>query len=127
MTIVRSTAFRSLRATTHLITLNGGRLEVWSGAMPADLGTPAGTKLVDAQLANPCGTVSEGVFELAPFDVMAVADGVAGFVRLKDGAGNPVMDLSAGGVGSGAAVIISPVTIYAGGNLRVIRLKLTEP
>ena len=127
MTIVRSTAFRSLRATTHLITLNGGRLEVWSGAMPADLGTPAGTKLVDAQLANPCGTVSEGVFELAPFDVMAVAYGVAGFVRLKDGAGNPVMDLSAGGVGSGAAVIISPVTIYAGGNLRVIRLKLTEP
>ncbi len=127
MTIVRSAAFRNLRATTHLITLNGGQLEVWSGAMPTDLGTPAGTKLVDAALANPCGTVSEGVFELTPFDVMAVADGVAGFVRLKDSAGNPVMDLSAGGVGSGAAVIISPATIYAGGNLRVIRLKLTEP
>lgn len=127
MTIVRSTAFRSLRATTHLITLNGGRLEVWSGHMPTDLGAPTGAKLVDAQLANPCGTVSEGVFELTPFDVMAIADGVASFVRLKDSAGNPVMDLSAGGVGSGAAVIISPATIYAGGNLRVIRLKLTEP
>jgi hypothetical protein len=126
----RSTALKNLRAQAHVVALAGGALLIYDGAMPAVGGDAITNQVLLAEFAlpDPPGTVDAGVFTLAAVaDVQATADGVAVWVRVLAGDDSWLMDLDAGGTGSGAAIIISPAQLYAGGTVRIDRLRLIEP
>lgn len=129
MILVRSTALKNLRASAHTVALAGGSLLIYGGTRPEAGGDITDQVLLATfLLADPPGSVSGGVFELgAVADVMASADGVATWVRVLAGDDSWLMDLDAGGAGSGAAIIISPAQLYAGGTVRIDRLRLIEP
>lgn len=129
MILRRSTALRNLRAQAHVAALAGGTLLIYDGVMPADGGEITDQVLLaELALPDPAGSVDAGVFELGEVaDVMAAADGTATWVRVLDSDDAWLMDLDAGGIGSGAAIIISPAQLYAGGTVRIDRLRLIEP
>lgn len=130
MILRRSTALKNLRAQAHVVALAGGTLRVYDGAMPATGGGEITDQVLLAEFAlpDPAGAVSDGVFALGTVaDVMAAADGTAAWVRVLDSESGWLMDLDAGGAGSGAAIIISPAQLYAGGTVRIDRLRLIEP
>jgi hypothetical protein len=126
----RSTSLKNLRAQAHAVALAGGTLLIYGGAMPATGGGDITDQVLLAafNLPVPVGTVDDGVFALAAVaDVLALADGIAAWVRVLDSVDGWLMDLDAGGAGSGAAIIISPAQLYAGGVVRIERLRLIEP
>lgn len=130
MILRRSTALKNLRAQAHVVALAGGTLLIYDGAMPATGGGEITDQVLLASfvLPDPAGTVEAGVFALgAVADELAAADGTATWVRVLDAASGWLMDLDAGGSGSGAAIIISPAQLYAGGIVRIERLRLIEP
>lgn len=129
MILTRSVTLRDARAAVHLTLLSGGQLQVFTGQMP-----PAGDA-IDGQillatltLPDPAGTVADGAFvATSNLEAMAVADGIAAWVRITDADDAWLMDLDAGTPGSGAAVIINPAQIYTGGTVRLAQLRLQEP
>lgn len=129
MILTRSSALRDARAQVHVTALSGGKIALYDGAMPA-AGEAVTTqvKLVEITLPNPAGVVDAGVFVLTvPQEAMAASDGIATWARLTDSTGAWLMDMDAGATGSGAAIIVSPAQLYAGGTMRIERLRLIEP
>jgi hypothetical protein len=90
------------------------------GIVPVLLGT--------LTFSKPSGSVTEGVITFAAIagDVSADAGGVATWARAADGDANQVMDLTVGGIGSGADIELNTTSIVAGGPLRVTSATLTE-
>ena len=130
MILRRAAALKNLRAQAHVVALAGGTLLIYDGAMPATGGGEITDQVLLAEftLPDPAGTVSDGAFALAAVaDVMAAHDGVATWVRMQTSDDSWLMDLDAGGAGSGAAIIIMPAQLYAGGIVRIERLRLIEP
>jgi len=129
MILTRSLTLRNARATTHLTALAGGSIHAYTGTMP--LGGEAVTDqvlLASWTLPTPAGEVNAGIFALSPNqETMVQADGAPTWVRVLDSSGGWLMDLDAGGVGSSAAVIVTPAQMYAGGTARIERLRLIEP
>jgi hypothetical protein len=126
---VRSLAVRNARASAAAALLAGGELRLYAGSMPVNGEAVTDQTLLAAwPLADPAGTVADGVFELTlPETVMAAGSGSATWCRFVDSADGWVMDLDAGGAGSGKAVTVSPVEIYAGGQVQVLAFRWTEP
>lgn len=128
MTVVED---RSRALTRALDTdTNPGQLKIYSGTQPAEGGTPTGTLLATLTFPKPSAdSFSSGVLVLhEPAPELAVADGLATWARLQDGAGNWIADCSAGATGSGHPVIIIADTadIYAGGTVSVEAITISE-
>jgi len=128
MIFVRSETLRNARANAHNSEFSGKKLRLYTGPMPvAGEAITTQTLLFEADIPTPAGTVGAGIFEMADLEELALDDGLAEFLRIADGGTSDfIMDCDAGAEGSGAAAIISPQNIYAGGLVR-IRFKLTEP
>ncbi|HIO30718.1 hypothetical protein [Marinobacter salarius] len=92
-------------------------MEIYTGTMPASLGeTITDTLLATFTLSSTVGTESGGVITFSGWtdEDSAPAGGDAGWARLLNKSGTEIMYLSAGGSGSGASVIVSPLTIVSG-------------
>lgn len=92
-------------------------MEIFTGTMPASLGdTITDTLLATFTLSSTVGTESGGVITLNSWtdEDSAPAGGGAGWARLLNKSGTEIMYLSVGGFGSGASVIVSPLTIVSG-------------
>lgn len=92
-------------------------MEIYTGNMPTSLGnTITDTLLATFILSTAVGTESNGVITFSGWtDEDSAPDaGAAGWARLLNKSGEEVMYLTAGGSGSGAAVIVSPETVAAG-------------
>lgn len=104
-------------------------LVLYDGAQP-DPGAPITdqTQLAAHAFSRPAAaTIESGKLTFAAIaDAMAAAAGIAAWARAFDGAGAWVMDMDVGEAGSGAAVIISSTTLYAGALVRVVSATLTE-
>jgi hypothetical protein len=127
--ITASVAMRNLRATANRDALAGGKLALYEGVVPVDVG-PITSQVLIGQFAlpAPAGTVAAGTLEFAAVAaVLAVASGSPNFVRLLSAADVPLYDLSAGAVGSGALAQISPYPVLANGLLYVDFARLIEP
>lgn len=117
--------------------LSGGEIRFYTGDMPASpQDADTGDLLGSIPLATPAGTVAAvGTtvrFALTPAIGYASANGTIGHVRYVDSTGVAVMDADCGVPGSGAAVIIAPVSgaptlnVYTGGELSTGVIELTE-
>lgn len=129
MILTRSATLRDARAQVHVTAFSGGQIAFYDGTMPtAGEAVSTQTKLVEIAIPNPAGAVAEGAFVLAAnLEAMAVSDGVVTWARITDSTGAWLMDMDAGPTGSGAAIIVSPAQLYAGGTARIERLRLIEP
>ncbi|ATN93333.1 hypothetical protein [Marinobacter phage PS3] len=89
-------------------------MEVYTGTVPASLGNSiTDTLLATFTLSSAVGTESNGVITFSGWtdEDSAPAGGDAGWARFLNKSGEEIMYLPAGGSGSGAAVIVSPVTV----------------
>ena len=106
-----------------------GKLLFCSGVRPAAHGAvdPMAV-LVEVVLADPCGVVSptaELVLSVVD-EAMISKSGVVSFVRLQDGTGKAVADLSVGAPGGGGAITLPTLNFEAGSLLRITAAKITE-
>lgn len=92
-------------------------MEIYTGTMPSSLGnTITDTLLATFTLSSSVGTESSGAITFSGWtdEDSAPAGGDAGWARLLNKSGAEIMYLSAGGSGSGASVIVSPLTVVSG-------------
>lgn len=129
MIVVVATTIRDQRASVWVPAISGGVVLLYGGTMPdAGAAVTDQTLLASIDLPDPAGSVTSGVFELStPLEGMVIADGTPTWARVVDVTVEWVMDLDAGVVGSGAALILSTPALYAGGLARLDRLRLIEP
>lgn len=129
MIIYRNSDIKTARAQIHADALSGGKMRLYTGTMPINGGAiTTETLLIELPFATPAGVVSNGAFVLdAPIEGIAIADGVATWARILSSADDWVMDLDAGASGSGAAIVVNPQQIYAGGTIRINQFSLNEP
>lgn len=126
MAIRIASASRSAMMTTLESSIDGGSgaatLEVRTGSQPANADTAAsGTLLVTLTLNDPAGTQSGGVitFDVDPaITATAVADGTAGWARLKDSTGATILDGSVGT--SGTDFVIDSTAITTGQTVALV-------
>lgn len=106
-----------------------GVLKIFAGTQPAAGGAET-TLLVTLTFPKPSADIySAGSLTLhEPADNNAVADGLATWARLEDGAGTWIADCTCGATGSGQPVIINAATadIYSGGNVSVAAITISE-
>lgn len=130
-----STTLRNARATAIRDALDAGSgpgvIEFYDGARPATGGT-ATTLLATCTLADPSGTISNGVFTLgAVVDGTGTAGATAGgktatWARLKDSDGTFVMDASVSATGGGGDIQLNSTTIATGQTVKVTSGTITE-
>ncbi|WP_421921589.1 hypothetical protein [Marinobacter salarius] len=92
-------------------------MELYTGTMPASMGnTITDTLLATFTLSSTVGTETGGVITFSGWtdEDAAPAGGDAGWARLLNKSGAEIMYLAAGGSGSGASVIVSPLTVVSG-------------
>lgn len=107
---------------------DGGTLEIYSGAAPADPNDPpTGTLLVTINLPTPAfGAAAAGAISKAGvWSAVAVASANAGYARLKNAAGTRWIDIS---VGSGSGELdLDTIAIVAGNNVLINTATYTQP
>ena len=108
-----------------------GTVEVRTGSQPASADNAAtGTLLATFTLADPAfGTASSGTAALAgaPRSTTGVADGTAGWFRMKDSTGATVMDGSVTVTGGGGQLELNTTTISTGVNVQITSGSVTMP
>ena len=121
-----STASRTSMANALLADINAGSIELWSGTKPAALGVPGGTLLATLTLANPAGTVTNGVLTIGAVTQTNTShvNGAPTFVRFKSSGGLVRMDID---IGSGAGNVQFSGTVANGQNVTVTGLTITMP
>ena len=127
--IIRSSAvMKTARADVWVTILAGGKVDFYSGTMPAAGGTPPGGLLASVTFPTPPGTVTAGAFSVTPnLETVATLSGDPTWCRVYKANGDWLLDLDCGETNSTAAVWVSPLSIFSGGTLRLIKLKLIEP
>ncbi len=104
MTMYSSAAARNAGLTAEFLTLLGAAAtaELWNGAFPVNLATPAGVRLATLNLGNPVGVVASGVFTLAAYTQTKLnhVNGTPTFVRFKDSSAVVQHDIEIG-IGAG--------------------------
>lgn len=107
---------------------DGGTLELYSGAAPADPNDPpSGTLLVTINLPTPAfgASAAGAVNKAGVWSAVAVASDNAGYARLKNAAGTRWIDIS---VGSGSGELdLDTVAIVAGNNVLINTAVYTQP
>lgn len=107
-----------------------GTIKIYSGSQPATPNTAAsGTLLATVTLSDPAfGASSAGTATGAdPAPVTAAATGTAGWWRMADSDGNPVMDGSVTASGGGGDMQLSTVSLTSGGSVDITALSHTTP
>jgi hypothetical protein len=129
MTYRRATATRNAVADTEGDLLNGGSIQIRTGAQPTNVGDAAGGTLLGTLTfsATAFGSPSTGVVTAASItsDTNADNSGTAGHARLLD-SGAAIHSDATCGQGSGDFNFDNNV-IVAGGTIAVSSLTLTAP
>lgn len=105
-----------------------GTAKIYSGTIPATPETAAtGTLLAELTLSKPCGVVSAKklTFSAITQDASANADGVAGYVRISDSAGNAVIDGDVSNTAGTGVLKLNTVNIAAGGPVLINSFELS--
>jgi hypothetical protein len=111
--------------------MNGGLIQVFSGPMPANANTPlssTNTLLVTFGLPSPAfGPPITATITAQPIpQATAVATALPSFARIYQNDGmTVVMDLTAGGPGSGAEVLLSAAAIIGGASVSCLAFTYT--
>jgi hypothetical protein len=105
-----------------------GKVRIYSGSVPADVGASLGAAVLLAELAltDPsAGAASGGVltFSAIADDVSADASGTASFARFLDSDNNAVIQGTVGTVG--ADINFNSVTFVLGGLVEITSLTIT--
>lgn len=121
-------ARRQSRAELHAGWLDGGELIAYSGTVPAttDVAITSQVALVTFPLADPVGTVTDGVIVTATDTQMIAETGVAAFARAFTSTGAVIADYDVGLTGSGAAVQINSLSLIQGGYVTLTSFSITE-
>ena len=109
--------------------VNPANLKLYTGPQPTAGAPPTGlTLLADCELPQPAGTVSGGTLTLGSIaDTLIVADGIAAWGRLEDGAGDWCLDGNCGLSGSGALIRLDRLDLVTGGLVRITLGQFVEP
>lgn len=121
---------RNAALTAFGHTLDGGTLNIYTGARPATPETaPSGTLLCAMALGTPAFNVPSGgsIPSTLIADAAILATGTAGYCRLKDNSGNGIVDGDVGLVGSGAFIEFSSLAFVAAVTLSVSAFSLNLP
>ncbi len=124
-----TTARRTSRGELLASWLDGGEIRIYNGARPATANSAIDTQtlLVTFEVANPSGTVTNGVFTgTNPAAAMIVATDTAAWARVVDSSAATVFDADVGLTGSGAVIEINSVILIEGGYCTITSLVLTE-
>lgn len=135
MAVRISNAARSAAADAIVDRLDAGSgagtLKIYTGEQPAGPdSTATGTLLGTLTLSDPAyGSASNGVAAIASItgDTSADASGDAGWARLSDSDGTPVIDMAVSEAGGGGELILENASIVAGGAINVTSLPATMP
>lgn len=96
-------------------------VRIYGGTRPAAGESPGTPLLVQIELNDPSGTVTNNSLVLSSIDLATVGNsGTATWARIINGNGAWVIDCDAGAQGSGAPVILSSTTLYAGGKVGLL-------
>lgn len=110
---------------------NGGTINIYTGAQPATPGTAAsGTLLGTLTLsATAFGAASAGTITAAAItgDSVADASGTAGYFRVFGSTSVAVIDGTVSASGGGGELVLSSVSIVAGGTINVTSYTITMP
>ncbi|MCU0806399.1 MAG: hypothetical protein MUC53_00145 [Candidatus Contendobacter sp.] len=109
--------------------LAGGEIRVYDGTRPADADTAITTQtlLVTFALADPSGTVTNGVFTgTNPAAALIAASGTAAWARVVDDSAGTICDADVGIASSGAVIEIDNLSLVEGGYCTITSFVLTE-
>ncbi|MEU4224300.1 hypothetical protein AB0F17_08405 [Nonomuraea sp. NPDC026600] len=131
MAIRIATASRNAAADAIAALASGGSVEIRTGTQPATAqDTATGTLLATVTLATPAYSgAATGVAALAstPRTATGVADGTAGWCRVKGSGGATVFDGSVTTTGGGGQLELATTTISTGLTINVTSGNLTMP
>jgi hypothetical protein len=134
MAVTLTPTHRNARAAVVLSAVDAGTgpgtVQLRTGTRPADpTVTATGTLVVTFTLADPAfpTPTAKDTVAAAVAQVQAATDGTPTWARVLDSDGTAVFDLSAGGTGSGADVIISPAALTEGQDVDLVSMTWTEP
>lgn len=104
----------------------GAELRIYGVAQPAPGADVLESPLATLELAYPVGPSQAGAFEMQSAGyTQAAQEGDATWCRIVDGSGKWVMDLAAGGPGSGAPVELTRVNFYTGAFVDILSATVT--
>jgi hypothetical protein len=108
--------------------LDGGKLQIYSGASPGPNSAATGTKLAELTLpAKASNSVNNGVLTFGAITQQnALASGTAGYFRLTKADGTTVVadgDVST----SGASLNLNTTAIVSGGPVNITAFSITAP
>lgn len=109
--------------------LDGGEIRVYDGDRPATSDTAVGSQvnLVTFAIADPSGSVSNGIFAGGSIAAALVAaTGTAAWARVVDDSAGTVFDCDVGTTSSGALIELDNVSLAEGGYCSVTSFTLTE-
>lgn len=120
MSLTESTACREASLSGRRDYLDSGigiaRVRIYGGTRPAVTADPGTALLVEIPLQEPAGGIAAGILSLLPSGPgTCAATGTATWARVVNGSGETAFDMDVGATGSGAEVIMSSTTLYAGG------------
>ncbi|MFO1147787.1 MAG: hypothetical protein U1E62_05355 [Alsobacter sp.] len=130
-----SAAAQNARLAAVLALLDSGpgpaTLALYEGEKPLRPDDAAkGARLATITLGRPCALLPAGgelVFRGPMECPMAEATGDVAWARLSDGLGRGVLDVTVGGPGDVAAILLNDVRIAKGGPVKVNDFVLVEP
>lgn len=124
-----ATARKTSRGNLLAGWLDGGTIKIYTTARPgsADTAISTQTLLVTFTIANPSGTVSNGVFTGASISAALIAEtGNAAWARFADSSGVTICDGDVGLADSGALVEIDNLSLAQGGYCSILSFGITE-
>ena len=131
MTTRISTGARNAAATAIATLLDGGSIEIRTGAQPATPGTAAsGTLLGTLTLSSPAfGAAATGVVTANAVTSDSSADntGTAGWFRAYSSTSTAVIDGSITATGGGGDMTLDSISIIAGGVIACTSWTITMP
>lgn len=134
MAIRLSTATRNAKANAAVDLIDAGAaagtIKIYSGAQPASADTAAsGTLLATFTLSDPAfGNAVDGTATASAIaDVLAAADGTAGWFRTADSNGATVHDGSVTATGGGGDMELNTTTLVTGVSVSITSYTYTQP
>ena len=133
MGIAFSDTLRTTRANAIITAINNGTgsgtMQFYTSPQPAKgVAITTQTWLGALTFSNPAGTVAAGILTAATIadDTSVAANGIVNWVRILDGNGAFVADMSATVTGGAGPVTMPSLQVYAGGILHDVSFVLTE-
>lgn len=124
-----ATARRVSRCNLLAGWLAGGEIRIYDGTRPADADTAITTQnlLVMFELADPSGTVENGVFTgTNPATTLIAETGTASWARIVDSSAGTVFDADVGLENSGSVIELSNLSLVEGSYCTITSFVLTE-